>query len=170
MRSFIPPTFRIATAAFSFCAHCSEGSRFCKSCSPMADIRDQSFARRRRKLCQASRRKSSSVPMRRRASRSCLDAGSSNEPFPGSVVVEDWPRIGRTSTERRSLSCASPPFASCSESYAIPHDVFGRTLRGRKTLYTRSGVVFLRGCDMTGGMIRILRPSISSGTLSRSRD
>jgi hypothetical protein len=59
---------------------------------------------------------------------SCRGGGSSNEHFLGWVGVEDWPRIGSASTERPSLSCASPPSGSCLESYAIPHDVFGPTL------------------------------------------
>src|SRR5271166_6852541 len=57
-------------------------------------------------------------------------AGSSNAPSPGSAAAADWPRIGNASTARRSPSCASPPFASCSESYAIPRDVLGQTLSG----------------------------------------
>ena len=38
-------------------------------------------------------------------------------------------RIGRTSTARRSPSCASLQSASCCEGSAIPHDVSGQTLR-----------------------------------------
>ena len=49
MRSFIRPTFRIETAAFLFCAQCLGDFRFCKSCSPMADIRDQIFCEARKK-------------------------------------------------------------------------------------------------------------------------
>ena len=37
-------------------------------------------------------------------------------------------RTGNASTARRSPSCASPPSASCCESYAIRHDVSGQTL------------------------------------------
>src|SRR5271165_1401892 len=55
-------------------------------------------------------------------------AGSSNAPSPGSAAAADWPRIGNASTARRSPSCASPPFASCCENYAIPRDVLGQTL------------------------------------------
>jgi uncharacterized membrane protein YgcG len=38
------------------------------------------------------------------------------------------PRIGRISTEKRSRSCASPQYASCSENSAIRPEVSGRTL------------------------------------------
>jgi hypothetical protein len=38
-------------------------------------------------------------------------------------------RIGRISIATRSLSCASPQSASCSENFAIPRDVSGQTLR-----------------------------------------
>ena len=44
------------------------------------------------------------------------------------AAAEDWPRIGNASTARRSPSCASPPSASCCESFAIPRDVSGQTL------------------------------------------
>src|SRR5271165_2174029 len=44
---------------------------------------------------------------------------------------EDWPRIGNASTARRSASCASPPSASCCESYAIPRDLRGQTLSSK---------------------------------------
>src|SRR5262249_52186988 len=37
--------------------------------------------------------------------------------------------IGRTSIAKVSPSFASPQFGSCSENYAIQHDVFGQTLR-----------------------------------------
>ena len=45
----IPPTSRIGTAAFSFCAHCSGSFRFCKSYSPMAAIRDLIFRKAQKK-------------------------------------------------------------------------------------------------------------------------
>ena len=48
-------------------------------------------------------------------------------PSPGSAAADDWPRTGNASTTRRSPSCASPPSASCCESYPIPHDVLGQT-------------------------------------------
>ena len=38
-------------------------------------------------------------------------------------------KIGRTSIERRWLSCASPQSASCSENFVIPLNVPGQTLR-----------------------------------------
>jgi transposase len=42
---------------------------------------------------------------------------------------EGWPRIGKISTARHLRSCALLQFASCSESYAIRHDLSGPTLR-----------------------------------------
>ena len=83
----------------------------------------------RRRRCPASRLKSSSVPMRPKASRSCQGAGWSRELLLGSVAVEDWPRTGRTSIAKRSPSCASLQSASCSENFVIPPEVIGQTLR-----------------------------------------
>src|SRR5208282_579967 len=64
-----------------------------------------------------------------KASSFCPSAGSSNAPSPGLAAAADSPRIGNASIARRSPSCASPPSASCCESYAILHDVSGQTLR-----------------------------------------
>src|SRR5262249_12284934 len=58
------------------------------------------------------------------------NAGSSNVPSPGSTAAAGLQRIGRTSIAKVSPSFASPQFGSCSENYAIQHDVFGQTLRG----------------------------------------
>jgi Transposase DDE domain len=41
----------------------------------------------------------------------------------------DSPRIGRTSIATRWRSCGLPQSASCSESFVIPPDVFGQTLK-----------------------------------------
>src|SRR3954454_12633253 len=57
-----------------------------------------------------------------------LYRGASNAHSPGSAGAVDWPRIGRTSTARRSPSSALPRSASCCEGSAIPHDVPGQTL------------------------------------------
>ena len=46
-----------------------------------------------------------------------------------SIAAEGSPRIGRISTEKRSRSCASPQFASCSENSAIRPEVSGQTLK-----------------------------------------
>src|SRR5450759_4058524 len=53
-------------------------------------------------------------------------------PSLGSIAAEDSPRIGRTSTARRSRSCASPQSASCSENSVISREVPGRTLRPQR--------------------------------------
>lgn len=67
--------------------------------------------------------------MRPKASRSCPGVGSLSALYPGWAAVADWPRIGKISIEKRSLSCTSPPSASCSEGSAINHEVSGPTLR-----------------------------------------
>src|SRR5262249_12497774 len=70
--------------------------------------------------------------MRRSASRSFPNAGSLNGPSPGSIAAAGSPRIGNASIARRSRSCASPPFGSCSESYAIRPKLSGQTLKAQE--------------------------------------
>jgi hypothetical protein len=41
----------------------------------------------------------------------------------GSIAIDGWPRIGRTSAARRSFSRDSHPSASCFESFMIPHSI-----------------------------------------------
>ena len=72
--------------------------------------------------------KSSSVPTPQSVSRSYRNDGSLNAPSRGSIAADDLPKIGRISTARRSHSCASLQFASCSESYAIRPKLSGQTL------------------------------------------
>src|SRR5436305_2095939 len=86
----------------------------------------------------ASNSRSSNALTEPRASSSFRNAGSSSEPSLGSDAVEDWPRIGSASIERRSPSSSSPPSASCCESYAIQCDVLGQTL---SKLYERTSVI-----------------------------
>jgi hypothetical protein len=74
--------------------------------------------------------------MRPKASKSCPGVGLLSELYPGWADVADWPRIGKISIGRRSLSCTSPPFASCSEGSVINHEVFGPTLRRRFAFVT----------------------------------
>ena len=76
----------------------------------------------------ASTSRSSSDWVTPKASSSCPSAGSSNAPSPGLAAAAHWPRIGNASTARRSPSSASPPSASCCESFAIQYDVSGQTL------------------------------------------
>ena len=82
------------------------------------------------------------------ASSCCPSDGSWSAPSPGSTAVAASPRTGNASTATRSPSCGSAPSASCSENYAIPHDVLGQTLeclaaarlaRLRKSTSNRSG-------------------------------
>ena len=83
------------------------------------------------RILRASTSRSSSAPITPKGSSCCPNAGSSSEPSPGSAAADGWPRTGNVSTARRSPSCASPRSASCCESYAIPHDVPGQTLRSK---------------------------------------
>ena len=62
------------------------------------------------------------------SSSSCRRDGSSSAPLRGSTDAEGWQRIGRISIARRSHSCTSLQSVSCSENFAIPHEVSGQTL------------------------------------------
>src|ERR1039458_8343730 len=73
--------------------------------------------------------RSSSVPITQKDLSSSRSAGLSNERSHGSGDAGVSPKIGRISTERRSHFCASLQSGSCSENYAIPHDLSGQTLR-----------------------------------------
>src|SRR6266852_9067203 len=81
------------------------------------------------KSCPTSRLTSSSAPITPKDLWCCPSAGSSSAPLRGSTAAEGLPKIGRTSIARRSLSCASLQSASCFESFAIPLDVPGQSLR-----------------------------------------
>src|ERR1022692_5211638 len=94
----------------------------------MRPIRDRSSTITWQSCCPTSKLKSSGAPIRPKHSSYCQSAGSLNAPSPGSTVVEDLPRTGRTSIARASLSCASPQSASCCENSVIPLDVLGQTL------------------------------------------
>src|SRR5258705_3710094 len=98
-------------------------------CSPTAVIKDRNLRKRLQKFCRISTLKSSNVPIRSADLWSCPNAGSSSALSRGSIAAEGSPTIGRTSTESRSRSCASPQSASCSENSAIRPEVSGRTLR-----------------------------------------
>src|ERR1700751_1751784 len=95
----------------------------------MVATRGRTFKRPWRRSCLSSKLKSSSPPIGPKDSWCFHAVGSSSAPLLGSTAAEGLPRIGRTSIARRSLSCASPQFASCSENFVIPPDVFGQTLR-----------------------------------------
>ena len=58
----------------------------------------------------------------------CRNAGSSSERWRGWEDAAGSPGTGKTSTRKRSRSCASPRSASCSESYVIRRNVSGQTL------------------------------------------
>jgi Transposase DDE domain len=87
------------------------------------------FQKALEKAYPTSKRKSSSAPMAPKDLCCLHAAGSSSARLPGSTAVEGSPKIGRTSIEKRWLSCASLQSASCSESFVILHDVSGQTLR-----------------------------------------
>src|SRR6202035_325897 len=78
--------------------------------------------------------------MRLLASSWCPNVGLSSAPSRGSIDAVGSPKIGRTSIARRSHSCASLQFASCSEKSAIRTEVFGQTLSD-KMPSLRSSVV-----------------------------
>src|ERR1700730_11815706 len=128
MPSFIPPISRIATAASCSLQPCSACIRSCKSCLPMAAIRGRNSRRPWRKSSHTSKLKSSNAPITPKDLWYCRAVGSSNAPLLGSTDAEDSPRIGRTSIEKRWLSCASPQSASCYENFVIPLNVPGQTL------------------------------------------
>src|SRR3989442_2895923 len=96
----------------------------------MVATRGRTFKRPWRRSSLNANLNSSSAPMGPRDSWCFHAVGSSSAPLLGSTAAEGLPRIGRTSIARRSLSCASPQFASCSENFVIPPDVFGQTLSG----------------------------------------
>src|SRR4029077_1651906 len=125
--SFIPQTSKIAMAASCCLRQCSECILSCKRCSPTPAIRDRNSTTRCERYCHTSKRRSSSVQIKRDL-RYCPSAGSSSVLSPGSTAAEGSPRIGRTSIAKRSYSCASPQSASCSENSAIPSDLSGQTL------------------------------------------
>ena len=110
---------------------CSECILSCKRCSPTPAIRDRNSTTRCERYCHTSKRRSSSVQIKRDL-RSCPSAGSSSVLSPGSTAAEGSPRIGRTSIAKRSYSCAWPQSASCSENSAIPSDLSGQTLTYRR--------------------------------------
>src|SRR6476660_9684815 len=83
--------------------------------------------------------RSSSVLITQKDLSSSRSAGWSNERSHGSGDAGVSPKIGRISTERRSHFCASLQSGSCSENYAIPHDLSGQTLRLRLAVAARSG-------------------------------
>src|SRR6202167_1775597 len=106
----------------------------------MRPIRDRSSTTTWQSCCPISKLKSCGAPIRHKHSSYCQSAGSLNAPSPCSTVVEDLPRIGRTSIVRLSLSCASPQSASCCENSVIPLDVLGQTLRAS---FARPSVLYV---------------------------
>src|ERR1019366_2697404 len=78
--------------------------------------------------------RSSSVPITQKDLSSSRSAGWSNEHSHGSGDAGASPKIGRISTERRSHFCASLQSGSCSENYAILHDLSGQTLRKHESV------------------------------------
>src|ERR1700722_2852106 len=83
--------------------------------------------------------RSSSVPITQKDLSSSRSAGWSNERSHGSGDAGVSPKIGRISTERHSHFCASLQSGSCSENYAILHDLSGQTLSDLSTCVQSSG-------------------------------
>src|SRR6266478_6405661 len=116
-------------AAFSSWRRCLGCFPSWKSSSLTAAIKDRNSPTRWQKFFPLSTLKSSGDPTPQSASRSYLNAGSSNAPSLGSIAAGGSPRIGRTSIARRLHSCASLQFASCSENSVIRPKVSGQTPR-----------------------------------------
>src|SRR6266700_976873 len=116
-------------AAFSSWRRCLGCFPSWKSSSLTAAIKDRNSPTRWQKFFRISTLKSSGDPTPQSASRSYLNAGSSNAPSLGSIAAGGSPRIGRTSIARRLHSCASLQFASCSENSVIRPKLSGQTLR-----------------------------------------
>ena len=134
MRSCIRPIFKTATEACSFSRPCSACIRFCKSSSPMADIKGRSFKRLWPKRFRTSKSKSSNGRITPKASRFSPSVGLSNAPSPGSTDAGDWPRTLKTSPAMPWHSCVSPRSASCSENFVINNQLSGPTLSLAKAL------------------------------------
>src|SRR6266487_2852396 len=100
----------------------------------MVATRGRTFKRPWRRSCLSSKLKSSSAPIGRKDSWCFHAVGSSNAPLLGSTAAEGLPRIGRTSIATRWRFCGLPQSASCSESFVIPPDVFGQTLKDQNRL------------------------------------
>jgi len=146
MASLHPPAFRIATAASCCYRLCSGCFRFSKNFLPIAPTKARSFTPHWQQFYLASKRKSSNVPTKPKALSLCQNAGSLNAPSLGSIVAADWPRIGSVSTVKLSLSSNSLPFVSCSENFAIPHKVSGRTLSMELCAVFASARSFYESC------------------------
>src|SRR6266702_3274475 len=116
-------------AAFSSWRRCLGCFPSWKSSSLTAAIKDRNSPTRWQKFFRISTLKSSGDPTPQSASRSYLNAGSSNAPSLGSIAAGGSPKIGRTSIARRLHSCASLQFASCSENSVIRPKVSGQTLK-----------------------------------------
>src|SRR6202040_1764375 len=128
MRSCIRPIFKTAMEACSFSRPCSACIRFCKSSSPMADIKGRSFKRLWPKRFRTSKSKSSNGRITPKASRFSPSVGLSNAPSPGSTDAGDWPRTLKTSPAMPWHSCVSPRSASRSENFVINNQLSGPTL------------------------------------------
>jgi hypothetical protein len=147
MRSCIRPIFKTATEACSFSRPCSACIRFCKSSSPMADIKGRSFKWLWPKRFRTSTSKSSNGWITPKASRFSHGGGLSNEASPAlrsplhqtlfdgasgslrSTDAGDWPRTLKTSPAMPWHSCVLPRSASCSENFVINNQLSRPTLR-----------------------------------------
>jgi hypothetical protein len=141
MLSFIRPTFKTATAAYSFSKRCSACSHFSASSLPIAGIRGRSFRRLWQKSCRTWKSTSSGDRTRPKASRSCHGAGLSNEPSHGSIDAVVSPKIGKISPATPSPSSSSHQSASCCESSAILDNVSGQTLRNEPSNFFAANLI-----------------------------
>ena len=95
----------------------------------MAVIKGHGSKRLWRKFCRNSKPKSSNDPTKPKASKFCRVVGWLNARSLGWGAAAVSPKIGKISPAPLSLTFASPQSASCSENFAILHNVSGRTLR-----------------------------------------
>src|SRR6202011_3347679 len=102
---------------------------FLKGCLLTAPMPVQSSTMRWPKSCLNSKPKSSSDPIKPKASSFYPNVGSSSAQLLGSTGAAVSPRTLKISTAALWVSSASLPYALCSESFAILDKLLGRTLR-----------------------------------------
>jgi len=129
MRWCIRPVFKTAAEACSFSRACSACIRFCKSSSPMADIKGRSFKRLWPKRFRTSKSKSSNGQITPKASRFSHSLGSRTH----LRLAQPMPATGQGLRKPHPQClwhfCVSPRSASCSENFVINNQLSGPTLR-----------------------------------------
>src|SRR5262252_5547834 len=147
MPSYIQPTFKIATVASGCYRRWLGLFNFCGHSLLMAPTRARSLVEHWRRTSLGSKHKSSSVPIKQKASRFCPNAGSLSVRLPGSTVAGGSPKTSKTSTAMHWLSSVWRPFALWSERYVFPDELLGRTLRNAAVMSARicAGQIMIGG-------------------------